>query len=531
MNDSSETSASQLAAALRDRLAARSWSAWVASPGSRCAPLVRAFQELEVPSQVVLDERSAAHWALGAAVATGVPAFAVCTSGTAALNFGPAVAEAFYQQVPLLLITADRPAALIDNGHGQSIRQTRIFDDHLVAKALLDDRQTLAWNLEVLDRALERLTFGPVHLNVPLAEPLYDAIPPRASGSSGLQSTTVEPLPLKVPDFVLQAKRPLLVLGQWNPGWGDPEPAVRQLAAKGWAVAAEPLSQLPPDAAEQLEDTWPLGSLDADAVVTLGGAWVAKQAKLGLRGTPHWAIGPREPLPDMFGNLQARSYAAPMDGLANLADQALDLGRPWTPRTRTSPRGEGWHDLALHRTLAPLIPAGTDVHWANSTPVRYAHFCWGQGAFGRGIRHFSNRGASGIDGMTSTALGAMWASGRPTLLVTGELGFLYDGGAGIAYEALPALKVVVVNNQGGQIFQWLDGPRASGQLERHFAFRHARSVRSSAENQGFAYREARSEAEFRAQFTALLNDSDATVLEVYTDPDASERAWKGRFGA
>ncbi|MEY2753574.1 MAG: 2-succinyl-5-enolpyruvyl-6-hydroxy-3-cyclohexene-carboxylate synthase, partial [Bacteroidota bacterium] len=185
MNLPSESSASQLAAALRDRLAARSWSAWVASPGSRCAPLVRAFRDLEVPSQVLLDERSAAHWALGAAVATGVPAFAVCTSGTAALNFGPAVAEAFYQQVPLLLITADRPAALIDNGHGQSIRQTRIFDDHLVAKALLDDRQTLAWNLEVLDRALEQLAFGPVHLNVPLAEPLYDAIPPRALGSLG----------------------------------------------------------------------------------------------------------------------------------------------------------------------------------------------------------------------------------------------------------------------------------------------------------------------------------------------------------
>ena len=126
---------------LRDRFARLDWAGWVASPGSRCAPLVLAFRDLEAPNQVLLDERSAAHWALGAAIASGKPAFAVCTSGTAALNFGPAVAEAFYQQVALLVVTADRPAALIDNGQGQSIRQERIFDDHLVGKGLLDQSE------------------------------------------------------------------------------------------------------------------------------------------------------------------------------------------------------------------------------------------------------------------------------------------------------------------------------------------------------------------------------------------------------
>ncbi|MEY4968866.1 MAG: 2-succinyl-5-enolpyruvyl-6-hydroxy-3-cyclohexene-carboxylic-acid synthase [Bacteroidota bacterium] len=488
-----------------------------------------AFRDLKVPSQVVLDERSAAHWALGAAIATGIPAFAVCTSGTAAMNYGPAVAEAFYQQVPLLAITADRPAALIDNGHGQSIRQTHLFDDHVVAKGLLDDRQTLEWNAEVIRRALAQLRFGPVHLNVPLAEPLYDAVVPRQNLEPlVLDSPSTE---LRIPQFVRQARHPLLVLGQWNPSWGDPEPAVRTLTAKGWVAAAEPLSQLPHDAAEHLEDTWSLGGFEPDAVVTLGGAWVAKKAKLALKTTPHWAIGPREPLPDMFGNLVERSLAAPMDALAQLAEQAPDLGRSAVPRRMPAAAVQGWHDLALHQALATAVPEGWDLHWANSTPVRYANFWWGQGAFGRGIRHFSNRGASGIDGMTSTALGAAWVSGRPTLLVTGELGFLYDGGAGIAYDALPSLKVLVINNQGGQIFQWLDGPRASGLLDRHFAFRHARSVRFAAENQGFTYRSASNGDEFRAQLHAFLTDSAPAVFEVYTDPDASERAWKGRFGA
>jgi 2-succinyl-5-enolpyruvyl-6-hydroxy-3-cyclohexene-1-carboxylate synthase len=525
------TSSAQLAALLRNRLAARRWSGWVASPGSRCAPLVVAFRELNAASQVVLDERSAAHWALGAAIATGTPAFAVCTSGTAALNYGPAVAEAFYQQVPLLVITADRPAALIDNGHGQSIRQTRIFDDHLVGKGLLDCDASLEWNAAVIDQALEALKYGPVHLNVPLAEPLYESVEPLAVGSLGVSSPTVESLPLEIPDFVRQAKRPLLVVGQWNPSWGDPEPAVRELARKGWMIAAEPLSQLPYDAAEHLEDT--LGMLRAtpDAVVTLGGPWVAKKAKAALAGTPHWAIGPREPLPDMFGALGARTYAEPFDALAGLAQVVPALDQKFVPNQIAAKEEVDWTDLKIHSNVAKAIPAGWDVHWANSTPVRYANFLWGQGKFARGVRHFSNRGASGIDGMTSTALGAMWASARPTLLVTGELGFLYDGGAGIAFEALPALKVLVVNNQGGQIFQWLDGPRASGQLERHFAFRHARSVRSSAENQGFTYRSARDEAEFRREWEAFVNDSAATVLEVFTDPDASEIAWKGRFGA
>lgn len=520
-----------MAGMLRDRLARLDLACWVASPGSRCAPLVLAFRELNAPNQVLLDERSAAHWALGAAIATGKPAFAVCTSGTAALNFGPAVAEAFYQQVALLLVTADRPAALIDNGQGQSIRQERIFDDHLVGKGLLDLDQTIEWNAAVVDQALVSLRFGPVHLNVPMAEPLYEVVPPRAAGPLGEQPLAVEPLTLELPDFVRHAKRPLLVVGQWNPSWGDAEPAARELARKGWMIAAEPLSQLPSDAAEQLEDTLELGIPDFDAVVSIGGAWVAKNAKAKLKGCRHWVIGPRDPLPDLFGSVLFRSYAHPYEALKVLAAEASDLGLPWVARSRRAPASEGWHDMAVHRAIVQKISSDWDLHWGNSTPIRYANFLWGQGLYAPGIRHFGNRGVSGIDGQTSTALGAMWASQRPTLLVTGELSFLYDGGAGLAYDALPALKVVVVNNQGGQIFQWIEGPRASGLLDRNFGFRHRRNVGASAENQGFNYRSAGNMVEFEAAWSLFINDSGPAVLELFTDPDASEKAWKGRFGA
>lgn len=520
-----------MAGMLRDRFARLDWSGWVASPGSRCAPLILAFRELNAPNQVLLDERSAAHWALGAAIATGKPAIAVCTSGTAALNFGPAVAEAFYQQVALLVVTADRPAALIDNGQGQSIRQERIFDDHLVGKGLLDLDQSIEWNAAVVDQALASLRFGPVHLNVPMAEPLYEVVPPLAAGPLGEQPLAVEPLSLELPDFVRHAKRPLLVVGQWNPSWGDAEPAVRELARKGWMIAAEPISQLPSDAAEELEDTLELGIPDFDAVVSIGGAWVAKNAKAKLKGCRHWVIGPRDPLPDLFGSLLSRSYAHPYEALKVLAAEASDLGSPWVTRSRRAPASEGWQDMAAHQAIAQKIGPGWDLHWGNSTPIRYANFFWGQGLYAQGIRHFGNRGVSGIDGQTSTALGAMWATQRPTLLVTGELSFLYDGGAGLAYDALPALKVVVINNQGGQIFQWIEGPRASGLLDRNFGFRHRRNVGASAENQGFSYRSAGNIVELEAAWLLFVSDSGPAVLELFTDPDASEKAWKGRFGA
>lgn len=296
-------------------------------------------------------------------------------------------------------------------------------------------------------------------------------------------------------------------------------------------IAAEPLSQLPSDAAEQLEDTLELGIPDFDAVVSIGGAWVAKNAKAKLKGCRHWVIGPRDPLPDLFGSVQSRSYAHPYDALKVLAAEAPDLGSPWAPRRRSAAASEGWQDMAAHRAIAQKISSDWDLHWGNSTPIRYANFLWGQGLYSPGIRHFGNRGVSGIDGQTSTALGSMWASQRPTLLVTGELSFLYDGGAGLAYDALPALKVVVVNNQGGQIFQWIEGPRASGLLDRNFGFRHRRNVSASAENQGFSYRSAGNRVEFEAAWPSFISDSGPAVLELFTDPDASEKAWKGRFGA
>ena len=132
-----------LSAAIGILLQEISFSAWISSPGSRNAPLLHAFSSLKCPNAIILDERSAGYFALGTSIRSGKPVILVCTSGTAALNYAPAVAEAFYQRVPLLVITADRPKNLIDNGHGQSIRQENIYEGHLRASSLLNPEKSI----------------------------------------------------------------------------------------------------------------------------------------------------------------------------------------------------------------------------------------------------------------------------------------------------------------------------------------------------------------------------------------------------
>ena len=235
-----------LSAALGILLQEISFSAWISSPGSRNAPLLHAFSSLKCPNAIILDERSAGYFALGTSIRSGKPVILVCTSGTAALNYAPAVAEAFYQRVPLLVITADRPKNLIDNGHGQSIRQENIYKGHLRASSLLNPEKSIQYNIDKIRNSLSFLKDGPVHINVPIKEPLYEA-------SVSLNISSFERISrvkvvnkefLKIPDWILKAKNPVLIVGQWNPEWGKIDDIVVNFRFKGWLVVAEHLSQL-----------------------------------------------------------------------------------------------------------------------------------------------------------------------------------------------------------------------------------------------------------------------------------------------
>ncbi len=505
----------------------------VASPGSRNAPLIEAFSSLPGKEVVVLDERAAAHLALGAAIQTGRPAIAYCTSGTAGLNYAPAVAEAFYQRIPLLVITADRPAHLIDQGHGQSIRQSNMFAGHLRGQALLDDSASLDSQVALLQSALQALLEGPVHINVPFEEPLYGspALPHDFSWTPWKFEAS-PPMELLFPEWIKEAHRPLLVVGQWNPAWGSAVRSLEQLKAKGWLIAAEHLANVPAQLAIHLEDAWVHApAARVDAIVTLGGSWIAKESKKRLAGTPHWHIGPSAPHPDVFGHLVEAAEMVPRDALKALATISPAYEPAWANfwvQQRSYP-ATVWSDRWVHEYMAEHVPSGWDIHWANSTAVRYGVHTWAHGGWKGNFRHYSNRGASGIDGCTSTAMGSAWLSDRPTLLITGELAFFYDINAWMHADIPSHFKVVVIHNGGGNIFRWIEGPKASERCDTHYTWSHHRTSEALAAHAGVAYRASTDSTSFVSDFAWLMASSDAGILEVFTDPEASEQAWNKRF--
>lgn len=522
-----------LAALLAQAISELNLSLRVASPGSRNAPLIEAFSALIGEEIVVLDERAAAHIALGAAMRTMRPAVAYCTSGTAGMNYGPAVAEAFYQRIPLLLITADRPKHLIDQGHGQSIRQEQLFTSHLRGHANLDPSLPLEENTQMLREALLGLNDGPVHVNVPFEEPLYgqpslpaDFLPPL------LPSLPSQDLELILPEWLKEAHRPLLIVGQWNPAWGSTRRMVEQLRSKGWLIGAEHLSNLPASLALNLEDAWVHApAARVDAVVTIGGAWIAKESKKRLVGTPHWHIGPSEPHPNLFGSLREFVEMKSYEGLKSLADISPKFEPSWA-RIWTQQRAypcKQWSDLWAHEFIAQDAPEGMDVHWANSTAVRYGLHTWSHGGWSGDFQHYANRGASGIDGCSATAVGSALRSDRPTLLMTGELAFFYDAN-GLLHDALPPhFKIIIFNNSGGNIFQWIDGPKGSSRLDSHYRWTHARSSAHLAAHLAVSYRSVSQPEDMPDACTWLWSQAEASIIEIFTDPDLSEQSWKLRF--
>lgn len=517
-------------------------AAWVSSPGSRNAPVVLALSELKVPHRVMLDERSAAHVALGAALQSGKPCAVVCTSGTAAMNFGPAVAEAFYQRIPLLLITADRPSHMIDNGHGQSIRQVGLFREHVRAEANLQvdhgDVELIRQNAAALRKALKSLAYGPVHINIPLAEPLYGkpTLPAGFPASFRLDLKPVHEEELALPSFLVEANRPMLIVGQLQAS----KTFIRQVAKlrqKGWLVVAEHMSNLPAGMALSLEDAMAqkgASLFKPDAIVSVGGAWMAKQAKAMMAGLPHLSVADAAPFPNLFDGPFATWTCGTEDALACLLQANLSTAGWQLPSMKLEvnmPSPRQLTDLAVHMHMATLPLDGWDIHWGNSMSVRHGAHAFAKGGWAQRVTHYGNRGASGIDGSTSTALGSAWMSAKPTLLITGELSAQYDLNAMLQSNIPVNLHLLIVNNGGGQIFQVIDGPKSTPNYESHFLFQHERSFEDAAKYLKVPYVAAQDMKAFESAIAWLMQSPNAAIVEVFTDPMASERSWKRRQDA
>ncbi|EIM72803.1 2-succinyl-5-enolpyruvyl-6-hydroxy-3-cyclohexene-1-carboxylate synthase [Nitritalea halalkaliphila LW7] len=486
----------------------------ILSPGSRCAPLSLAFvRHPDIHTRTLSDERSAAFVALGIALETRRPVVLVCTSGSAAYNYAPAVAEAYFQQLPLLILTADRPPEWIDQWDGQTIHQQNLYGSHVKAAFQFPDSfshpdQHWYGRRQVTEALTLAKAFppGPVHINVPLREPFY----PDAAHPFHFQAPKVPAQSLRgqldlcaedrerLKGTLQDAKRVLIVPGQQSP---SPVLAglLEEIAASRKAlVVADSISNMQVPHALTLQDHF-MGELPAeeapDLLITFGKSLISKKLKLFLRAAacPHWHVQEAGYVPDTFQALQMHVPCHPAAFLrffsAQRSPQPEETFSAWRALEAhylekiqadfvQRPFGE-W--TAIQRTLQRL-PRGAKVHAANSMAVRYVNMC------GRiAAEVYCNRGTSGIDGSSSTAVGAAFSTKDTVLLVTGDLAFFYDRNAFWHNYPMPNLRILLLNNHGGEIFRKIKGPSEQPELEEYFVTKQRLNARLLCEEFGFQY--------------------------------------------
>ena len=515
----------------------------VVSPGSRSAPLVLAAHALDFKITVALDERSAAHIALGMALESGVPSCAITTYGTAALNHGPAMAEAFLMGVPLISLTADRPAAKRNTGPGQMVVQTNVFADHSICSMELDELTMSSAEIRgAASEAWLQAQRGPVHINVPFEEPLYGLCEVEAARSSssiqmaGEQEISDFESALIMPDDLIDLlschdPKVLILLGA-IPEFLRSTSALEELSERA-AVVANAFGPIQGANAALSATSALLGlakstlkELRPDVIITFGLPPMDKKwrEQLVTWEAPHWHVGADGHNWDMFGSKAGSWQISAAQGIQQLRDAlpgfnayagqwnvhfdqvaasvsnvALDWPNQWTD----------WH---IYQRLSQILDAESSIHFANSTSARYAQwFGWGKRAL------HANRGAAGIDGCLSTAVGDALANpDRPVILLTGDTAWLYDSN-GLALRPIPSnIKIIVINNGGGNIFRWIEGPAEEIVLKRYFESPFAESMKGSAMQLGVEYAVADNWQEFDVSFDSWYNNVGPSLLEIRT---------------
>lgn len=543
----------------------------VICPGSRSTPLALVFAEHEaIRVWTLLDERSAGFFALGIARATHAPVALVCTSGTAAANFMPAVAEANLGRVPLIVLTADRPPELREVGAPQAMDQIRLYGTHVkwsVEMALPEASDTsLRYWRTIAGRATATALAapaGPVHLNVPLREPLTPAAIPgqplptldmrepaawegRPGGEPYVQVVPSQAIPDATRLDTLAAtlsgvERGLIVVGPLDDA-ALAEPLTRLAATLSFPILADPLSGLRHGAFDHalvvdsydafLRDERFVREMEPELVLRFGAMPTSKPLLLYLKAhslatqiVVDDASGWNEPM--LVAGQMIYTDARPLiDGLlARLSEPGPPA--PWAMHWQETARATR---TALEQTLrdfdelfegrvfdelASLLPAGTTLFAGNSMPVRDCDTFLTSSQ--RPIRVLGNRGVNGIDGIVSTALG-LATTGDPVVLVLGDISFYHDLN-GLLAARLHGLKltIVVVNNDGGGIFSFLPQAAYPEHFETLFGTPHGLDFQPVVEMYGGHFQRVHDWAGFRAALASGLDGDGLTVLEVPTD--------------
>lgn len=512
----------------------------VISPGSRNAPLTIGFvNNPKFTCYSLADERSAAFFALGIAQQTKKPVALVCTSGSALLNYYPAFAEAFYSQIPLVVISADRPLDKIDIGDGQTIRQENVFQNHSLYNANLVEGASVENDLKINEAIhTSRNQKGPVHINAPFEEPLYE---------------TVNELSIKVTSSAIANETPINTMINWSElatiwnsskkklvlvGVNDPNaiasPIIDFLANNpSVVVMTETTSNLHHPSFINNIDTIisPFSPSDfeifqPEILVTFGGMVVSKRIKAALRKYQpknHWHINSLRAY-NTFGCLTEHFQFNPNDFFnhfiplvkpteSNYFAHFEALNQLRKAKTANYLSKIPFSDFKVFEKIIQSLPINSHLQIGNSSAIRYAQLI----AIHSSIEVFCNRGTSGIDGSTSTAIGSAVANNKPTILITGDISFFYDSN-GLWNNYIPKnFKIILINNGGGGIFRILPGHDETPVFNTFFETSHCLTAEKLANMFGFDYAIASDESSLEAGIKTLYsNNSKPFILEIFT---------------
>lgn len=543
----------------------------VCSPGSRNAPLLIAAEARKgIKKHIIIDERAAAFVALGIARVSGAPVALICTSGTALLNYAPAVAEAYHQGLPLIVVSADRPMEWIDQDDSQTIKQFEALKNIVKGNYDVSDRERgdkEGWyeNRIFNDAMLKALSGkrGPVHINVRISPPLNVTIPYNHEEPCRIiRELDPEPIPDKATIIEMAEKlvdkKVMLVAGFMGPDAKLNRAVMRFADHLNVTVMAETISNLHlnPEA-YAVDSVFPImteemsEALMPDVIISIGGALVSRMLKNYLRhaaevnpNIEHWSVGYQHTTVDCFQALTLRVECDPAKFIGALTARLAHAQKMWKKELPESiiEYGIRWKtlkckafnrikdiaidysvdpelsDLVAYDTIFENIPDGWNLYLSNGTTIRYAQILAGK------VPHasFCNRGVSGIEGSTSTAVGGALKYRGESILVTGDMSLCHDlGGLAAANRLNPRLKIVVINNGGGAIFRFIGATAELDCREKYLCADPGIDIQKLASAFGFKYMLAASDDELEAAMTLLILSHTRILLEVRTGPKTS----------
>lgn len=513
----------------------------VLSPGSRNAPLLQAFsQDPYFKCQVIVDERNAAFHAIGIMQKIQKPVAVCCTSGTALLNYAPAVAEAYYQQLPLIVLSADRSPEWIGQMDGQTVPQANVFGSFVKKSVHIPEIQNDndEWYCNrLINEALISATkneHGPVHINIPISEPLFDysvtQLPSVRRIHAPMVKKSVDIHPFA--DKWNRAKRRMIIVGQQFES-EELTKRLEELSEKSDCIIltehiSNCVSPLFVSNFDTLLSVAPMEvkeALKPDLVINFGGHIVSKQLKHVLRAnTPHehWHLSQSGEVVDLFQSLTQAIETDTIDFLSQLATSINqetihaynNLWHKYSQCIHEPENDTVLTDITITGDFLKQLPKGASLHLANSSVIRNAQLY----KLDESIEVYCNRGTNGIESSLPSAIGFASVSDAPTYLVIGDLSFFYAVNALWNIDHIQNLRILLINNGGGGIFHQLPKLNESASIDKYVAAGHNISAKKWAEAANIDYRSVKEINELKKNIIDFTDhkSTKSIMLEIQT---------------